>query len=528
MRRWMILAWLLIATLYGCKQTSQTDQKESSESSENSDLLQQPTPDPAEPAYVSRFDSHATEQLRSFVESACQAFKIPGIAIGILDHDQIVFREGFGSTDAEDGKPVTAQTLFNLGHVSKAVSGYMMAGLVHDGVFGWDTPMTVLMPDFETASPELTQNLTIADALCDCAGIPGSLMAAYFTYENDNYGKAFARIRKATGQPQPAARNWRFQRSRNNALFALGCYAAAQRVYPDLPSAEAFRRLISERVLEPLGMNATTYTPDNAVIAQPFGVALDETVRRIDCAPDRQISQLEPAYGLWSNVDDMLKLLKAELDSQVPENLERRKVRAMRDENRGMGIAMRMQHRRDQNVLMFQNDHVGYAAMIFMIPEQKLAAVILANARFARFYLDLISAKIFDIAFDQSSAAWLLEEATHKYQAAQQTVARMIGKFWLIEPDHAWYKQFIGSYHDDVLGRITITDNGSDIVLDAGEWRTRLGVRVNQSGTKSMLFIDPPLAGITLTPVFEKNKLKALELQEPHVTYMFVPETTKK
>ena len=137
--------------------------------------------------------------------------------------------------------------------------------------------------------------------------------------------------------------------------------------------------------------------------------------------------------------------------------------------------------------------------MIFMIPEQQLAAVILANARFARFYLDLISAKIFDIAFDQSSAAWLLEEATHKYQAAQQTVARMIGKFWLIKPDHAWYKQFIGSYHDDVLGRIEITDNGSDIVLDAGEWRTRLGVRVNQSGTKSMLFIDPPLAGITLT-----------------------------
>ena len=74
-----------------------------------------------------------------------------------------------------------------------------------------------------------------------------------------------------------------------------------------------------------------------------------------------------------------------------------------------------------------------------------------------------------------------------------------------------------------MLGKITISDNGSEIILDAGEWRSRLGVRIDNSGVKSVLLIDPPLAGLVLNPVFEKKKVKALEIHEPFVTYLFKP-----
>ena len=514
----MILAFLMVMVLTGCKSNVQPPVDDRAPEIE--------PPNAAASPYVSKFDALAANQLGSFVESVRQTFKIPGIAIGIIDHGQIVYREGFGVTDLEAGKPVTTQTLFSLGHATRVFSGFMMAELAHEGVFRWDAPLIDLMPEFETSSQELTQQLTVADALCDCAGLFGSLMASYFTYESDNYQKAVARIRRFPFKPADSRTTpSQTQRSRNNALFSVGCYAAAKRQFPDLAVEEAFRHLMETKVFGPLDMQATTYTPNQADIAQPHGVTLDENVRKVAREENRQITRLEPAYGLWSNVDDVLRLLQAEISSQNPENLARREVKALRDETRGLGIALRMQRRREHMLLGYQNDHVGYAAMIFMIPEQQLAAVILANARFARFYLDLISAKILDIAFDQSSAPWLLEEATHKFRTAQETISRMLGKYWLITPDHAWYKPFLGNYHDDVLGRITIRDNGTDIILDVGEWQTRLGVRVDRSGTRSMLFIDPPLAGMMLTPVYEKKKLKALELQEPQVTYMFVPET---
>ena len=478
----------------------------------------------ADVPYASRFDAMAAAQLDGFVESVQQSFGIPGIAIGVIDHGKVVYSKGFGVTDADNGEPVTPQTLFNLGHVTKALSGYMMASLAHSGAFKWDTPVVDLLPEFSASTPEITQNLTVGDALCDCAGMPGSLMASYFIYENDSYLNALDRIKKITPPPLPGPRGSMPQRSRNNALFSVACYAAAQNVHPDLAPEAAFRDLFRERVLEPLKMQSTTFTPNPQDIALPHGVTIDETVRRIEQSPDRTITMLEPSFGLWSNVDDMLKLVQAELDSKLPENLERRKVRAVRDEGRARGIAMRIHQRREQNVLMFQNDHAGYAAMIFMIPERKLGAVILANATFTRFNIDLIGAKILDIALNQSSAAWLLEEATHKIESARQTVARMIGHYWIVKPNHAWYKPLLGTYREDLLGKITIQDTGSDIVLDAGEWRSRLGIRIDSSDVKSILLLDPPLAGLSLNPIFENKQLKALELREAHVTYMFKPE----
>ena len=522
MRAIIALAISIAVLSCGCSQNKQPQADNSPAAHADTDISQQNRPN-ADAPVASKFDALAVEQLDGFVESVQQSFGIPGIAIGVIDHGKIVYRKGFGVTDVDNGDPVTPHTLFNLGHVTKALSGYLMASLVHDGGFKWETPVIDLLPVFDANAPEVTQTLTIGDALCDCTGMPGSLMASFFIYENDSYFNALDRIRKISRTPLPGSRHHMPLRSRNNALFSVACYAAALRQHSDRSAEAAYRELLQERVLTPLKMTSTTYTPNPRETAFPHGVTLDENVRRIVQSPNRTISSLEPAYGLWSNVDDMLKLVQAELDSKMPENLERRKVRAVRDENRARGIAMRIHHRREQNVLVFQNDHVGYAAMIFMIPERKLGAVILANATFARFNIDLIGAKILDIALDQSSAAWLLEEATHKFQAARQTVARMIGNYWKIEPDHAWYKPLVGTYQEDLLGKITISDNGSEIILDAGEWRSRLGVRIDNSGVKSVLLIDPPLAGLVLNPVFEKKKVKALEIHEPFVTYLFKP-----
>ena len=312
---------------------------------------------------------------------------------------------------------------------------------------------------------------------------------------------------------------------RNNALFSLGCYATALRIYPDLPPQDAFRTLVQKRVLTPLGMTSTTYRPDLKNTAMPHGANIHGTVQLIDCPRNPDFATLEPAFGLWSNVDDMLKLIQAEIDSQDTQNLERRKERAQRDSLHSAGIAIRMQTRRDVVMYGFRDAQNGYENTLIFIPERKLGAIVLANARLSRLYLDLIIAKILDIAMNQSAASWLLEETTRRLQAANDSTEPLIGKSWIIEPDHAWYKQFLGTYHDDVLGWIEISDEGKAIYINVGEWRSRLGVRVDNTGTKSMLLLDPPLAGFVLTPAFENKRLKAIELIEPHRVYRFIPKS---
>ena len=478
-----------------------------------------------EAIYHSPFDAEATKQLDEFIESARQLLGVPGIAVGVVDHGEVVYKQGFGTTGIDNGIPITTQTLFSLCDISKAVSGYALAKVAQDGDLRWDEPLSQMLNNFEASTPELTQRLTVADALCDCSGLPGNPLASFFTFGSDNYTKALARIKT-----MPFVKNIGKHpiSGRNNALFSLGCYATALRIYPDLPPQDAFRNLVQKRVLTPLGMTSTTYRPDLRNTAMPHGSDIHGNVRLIDCPKDQDFATLEPAFGLWSNVDDMLKLIQAEIDSQEPQNLERRKERAQRDGLHSAGIAMRMQIRRDVVMYGFRDAQNGYENSLIFIPDRKLGAIVLANARLSRLYLDLIVAKILDIAMNQSAAPWLLEEMTRRLQAANDSTEPLIGKTWIIEPDHAWYKQFLGTYHDDVLGWIEITDEGNAIYINVGEWRSRLGVRIDNTGNKSMLLLDPPLAGFSLTPTFENKRLKAIELIEPHRIYRFVKQTRPK
>ena len=65
--------------------------------------------------------------------------KVPGVAIGIWYRGK-EYAEGFGITSVEHPLPVTADTLFQTGSISKTFTGTMIMKLVEDGKVDLDTP----------------------------------------------------------------------------------------------------------------------------------------------------------------------------------------------------------------------------------------------------------------------------------------------------------------------------------------------------------------------------------------------------
>ena len=86
-----------------------------------------------------------------YVEQEMQATRLPGLALGIVQGDQIVHLKGFGSADPT-GRAVTPHTPFILGSVSKSLTALAVMQLVEAGKVELDAPVQRYLPWFRVAT----------------------------------------------------------------------------------------------------------------------------------------------------------------------------------------------------------------------------------------------------------------------------------------------------------------------------------------------------------------------------------------
>src|SRR5262245_63657428 len=58
--------------------------------------------------------------LEAYIASGMKAFDVPGLAIGIVTGDKLVYAKGFGVRSKGGGVPVDTRTVFQIGSTTKA------------------------------------------------------------------------------------------------------------------------------------------------------------------------------------------------------------------------------------------------------------------------------------------------------------------------------------------------------------------------------------------------------------------------
>ena len=97
--------------------------------------------------------------------------EVPGLSIGIVYRDEVVFVEGYGVRETGQAETVSADTVFQLASVSKPLAATVVAALVSDGVVTWDTRIRDLDPDFALPDAYPTAQVTIRDLLSHRSGL---------------------------------------------------------------------------------------------------------------------------------------------------------------------------------------------------------------------------------------------------------------------------------------------------------------------------------------------------------------------
>ena len=105
-----------------------------------------------------------------YVSSEIRRLGIPGVALGIVQNNEIVHVQGFGRADAS-GRPVTPQTPFYIGSLTKSFTALAIMQLVEAGKLALDDPLIKYLPWFTLADASASARITLRHILNQTTGI---------------------------------------------------------------------------------------------------------------------------------------------------------------------------------------------------------------------------------------------------------------------------------------------------------------------------------------------------------------------
>jgi len=234
-----------------------------------------------------------------------------GVAVALLEDGEVRFA-GLGSS-GPDGMPVVDEdTRFEIGSITKALNGMLLADLAAAGEVRLDDRVGDLVPG--TALAE-TGDATLAELAGHRSGLPrlplqpefiARSVAGLVTGGNPYHGSGqdvldWAASAAPTGGSDPAYSNF--------GAAVLGSALAAHH-------GARYGDLLTERVLAPAGMADTTVAIDPATLPEPRATG---TTR----SGQAQAPWLSPGFapagiGVWSTTGDLARLARQVLDGSAP------------------------------------------------------------------------------------------------------------------------------------------------------------------------------------------------------------------
>ena len=114
-----------------------------------------------------RLDNH----LAPLIQNAMGSHQLPGLAIGIVADNEMVYARGLGVRSIETREPITMTTLFHMASVSKPFSATAIMQLVEQGRIRLDAPVITHLPYFKL-DDDRYRDITVQHMLSHVSGMP--------------------------------------------------------------------------------------------------------------------------------------------------------------------------------------------------------------------------------------------------------------------------------------------------------------------------------------------------------------------
>lgn len=423
--------------------------------------------------------SNNFEGLNGLLSKKMNEWKIPGMAIGIIKDDKIIYCGELGLRDVNKNLNVTKDTLFAIGSASKAFTSLSIGILVDEGKLDLDTPIKKYMPSFEMHNKYAEEHLTLRDMLCHRSGLPRH--DALWFNSSLKRKELIDRI-KYLEFSKDFRETWQY----NNLMYATSGYII------ELVTGMTWEEFVKSRILEPLGMNSTNFSVDaskkSTDYSQPYAQKGDE-ITKINF---RKIDSMGPAGCINSNLTDMLKWLSLHLNKgkvngtqiisekiiselhspQIPCQLFPLKLDELQFSSYGLGWFI--ESYRGRKHVNHGGNIDGFSSYTSFLPDENIGIVILTNLSNA-FCTMPIAYYIYDklLGYDCTAFNKKLQNEVEKMLKSMKNTdeAARNSKKESLPPSHS-LEEYAGIYENPGYGsvKIQIKDNSLKLTYNNIEY----------------------------------------------------------
>jgi CubicO group peptidase (beta-lactamase class C family) len=311
------------------------------------------------------------------VDSLARAFRAehhtPALVIGVIDAkgERVL---PYGVMSAKDSTPVSGDTRFEVGSVTKVLTSLLLARMVESGDVKLEEPIARLLPDSVSAPEYRGTPVTLRELATHSSSLPrlptniapANMLDPYADYTAD---RLYAFL-DSYDLPQPPDSHYEYS---NLGAGLLGFLLSRR-------AGKPYDVLLEQRVLGPLGMK-------DSYVAEP-GDSTDAHLARGHAegkpVPFWNFGSLDGAGAVRSSTDDLLRLLRAELH---PERTSMAKAIELSQEIRfhaspqlALALGWHVVQLPDSSSLYWHNGGTGGArSFVGFVPKAGAGVVVLMN-----------------------------------------------------------------------------------------------------------------------------------------------------
>lgn len=311
--------------------------------------------------------------LCSQIVSDMKRLNVPGVSIAVW-HGNDVHSAGFGVTNVDNPLPVTADTLFQIGSISKTITATLIMQLVESGKLDLDAPVRTIMPSLKLADATVSEQVTTRHLLTHQGGWMGDYFNDYGNGNDalDKMVKSLVRLPQIT----PLGAVWSY----NNAGFNI-----AGRII-EIITKQSYELAAHSMLLRPIGMHQSLFYPDDAILTKRFAVGHQKWDGEARVATPWAIGRAANAVGgVVSTVTDLMRYAQFH-SSEGQGIIDRTSLLQMRTVQTSAG------GRGDMGLTWFIRNHGGFTsfghggatkgqkATFRFIPEKQFGIAVLTNS----------------------------------------------------------------------------------------------------------------------------------------------------
>lgn len=312
------------------------------------------------------------DKIDSFIKQEMANSKIPGLSVGVVNSDHIVYLKGFGKADSS-GREIQPQTSFLLGSVSKPITAIAVMQLVDQNKIQLDDPVQKHLTSFRVKDTEASKKITIRHLLLHTSGIPSSadFQIAAPTLEQRMKNLQNIELISKPGETYHYA-------GPNFQILAM----IVQQV-----SGQPFEEYLKKNIFIPLEMNNTFTSQEEAqkngmTVGHQymFGMPVEKEIKyeKSRLASGQMISSAE-------DMSHLLLMLMNGGEYKGKHILSNSAVRQMynREINSSpisIGLSWRISKEGDIPIIWHGGQLPHFMAEIFMVPNTKWGVIVLGNS----------------------------------------------------------------------------------------------------------------------------------------------------